>query len=209
MQNAFFCDKILKNIYIKERNVTMSIVLASKSPRRKELLGLLDLDFKVITADIDETINPSLPVNDEIARLSFEKASAVSKIAEKNSVIISADTVVVFNERVMGKPKDAADAEDMLCNLSGNTHSVITAVTVMNGDKVLTKTVNTSVTFRKLSAGEIRDYIATGEPFDKAGGYGIQGRASKFVSRIDGDYFSVVGLPVCTLSEMLKNFNID
>ena len=81
MQNAFFCDKILKNIYIKERNVTMSIVLASKSPRRKELLGLLDLDFKVITADIDETINPSLPVNDEIARLSFEKASAVSKIA--------------------------------------------------------------------------------------------------------------------------------
>lgn len=186
----------------------MKIILASKSPRRKELLGLLDLDFEIITADIDETIDPSLPIADEVARLSYEKALAVTKQTSGNDIIISADTVVECNGMVMGKPKDETDAKNMLLRLSGNTHNVLTGVTVMQGENIITKTVKTAVTFRKISYDEISDYIASKEPMDKAGAYGIQGRASKFVSHINGDYFNVVGLPICTLSEMLKEFNI-
>ena len=186
----------------------MKIVLASKSPRRKELLSLLDLDFQIITADIDETIDNTLPVSDEVARLSLEKAKAVATALTLDTVIISADTVVELDGCVMGKPKDEADAFNMLKSLSGNTHRVLTGVTVMCGDKVLTQIVTTAVTFRTLSDDEIFAYIKTLEPMDKAGAYGIQGRASKFVSRIEGDYFNVVGLPVCTLSTMLKVFSI-
>ncbi len=187
----------------------MKIVLASKSPRRKELLTLLDLGFEIISADIDETMDPTLPVCDEVARLSLEKAKATALQTDSDTVIISADTVVELDGKVMGKPKDDADAQKMLCNLSGNTHNVLTAVTVMCGEKIETRVVTTAVTFRKLTTREISDYIATREPMDKAGAYGIQGRGSKFVSGIVGDYFNVVGLPVCTLSEMLKDFNIN
>lgn len=187
----------------------MKVILASKSPRRKELLGLLDLDFEIITADTDEIINPDVPVCDEVARLSLQKAQAVSRLAKYDDVIISADTVVELDGKVFGKPKTEEQAAIMLKTLSNNTHRVFTGVTVMQSEKVETRVVTTEVTFRAVSEKEIFDYIATGEPMDKAGAYGIQGRASKFVSRIDGDYFSVVGLPVCTLSEMLKNFKID
>lgn len=185
----------------------MKIVLASKSPRRKELLSLLDLDFKIMTADIDETMNSSLPVTDEVARLSFEKASAVALLVDKDNVIISADTVVELGGIVMGKPKDTIDAAHMLKSLSGKSHNVLTGVTVMQGNKHITKTVTTTVNFRELSDDEINAYIETREPMDKAGAYGIQGRASKFVSGIVGDYFNVVGLPLCTLSLMLKELN--
>lgn len=187
----------------------MKVILASKSPRRKELLGLLDLDFEILTADTDETINPDVPVCDEVARLSLQKAQAVSRLAKYDDVIISADTVVELDSKVFGKPKTEVQAALMLKTLSNNTHRVLTGVTVMQGEKVETRVVTTAVTFRDVSEKEIFDYIATGEPMDKAGAYGIQGRASRFVSRIDGDCFSVVGLPVCTLSEMLKNFKID
>ncbi len=187
----------------------MNIVLASKSPRRKELLSLLDLDFEIITADIDETMNPSLAVTDEVARISYEKALAVANNTYGNTVIISADTVVEFNGRVMGKPKDKLDAFNMLKSLSGNTHKVHTAVTVLSGDKHETRVITTAVTFRDITDEEITAYIKTGEPMDKAGSYGIQGRGSKFVSKIVGDYFNVVGLPVCELSLMLKNFDIN
>ena len=187
----------------------MKIILASKSPRRKELLELLNVDFEIISADIDETIDPTLPISDEIARLSFEKACEVAKHISDDAVIISADTIVELNGKVMGKPKDELDAAKMLKSLSGNTHNVLTAVTVMRGKKHNTQVVTTAVTFRKLEDTEIFDYIKTKEPMDKAGGYGIQGIASKFVSRIDGDYYSVVGLPVCTLSVMLKDFDIN
>ncbi len=200
-------------LYIKYKlkwvNVCMNIVLASKSPRRKELLGLLDLDFQIITADIDETMNPSLPVADEVARLSFEKAAAIKPRVSDDTIIISADTVVELDEKVMGKPKDKIDAFNMLKSLSGNTHNVLSGVTVMQGDKHITKTVTTAVSFRTLTDEEINAYIETNEPMDKAGSYGIQGRGSKFVSGIVGDYFNVVGLPVCELSLMLKNFDIN
>ncbi len=187
----------------------MKIVLASKSPRRKELLGLLDLDFEIITADIDETMDSSLPVTDEVARLSYEKAAAIKSQVLDDTIIISADTVVELDGKVMGKPKDKTDAFNMLKSLSGNTHNVLSGVTVMQGDKRITKTITTAVTFRDISDKEIKTYIETNEPMDKAGAYGIQGRGSKFVSGIVGDYFNVVGLPVCELSLMLKNFDIN
>ena len=189
--------------------VSMNTVLASKSPRRKELLGLLDLDFEIITADIDETMDPALSVNEEVARLSYEKASAIKAKVSPDTVIISADTVVELNGRVMGKPKNEQDAFDMLKNLSGNNHNVLTGVTVIQGDKHITKVVTTKVYFRNITDDEILSYIETLEPMDKAGAYGIQGRASKFVQKIDGDYFNVVGLPVCELSLILKEFGIN
>ena len=187
----------------------MKIVLASKSPRRKELLGLLDLDFEIITADIDETMDPSLPVTNEVARISYQKAVAVASSLSDNSVIISADTIVELDGTLMGKPKDQIDAAHMLKSLSGKSHNVHTAVTVLKGDKHETRVVTTAVTFRDITDKEIAAYIDTLEPMDKAGAYGIQGRASKFVSGIVGDYFNVVGLPVCELSLMLKDFDIN
>ena len=185
----------------------MKIVLASKSPRRKELLSLLDLDFEIITADIDETMNPSLPVTDEVARISYEKAVAVASGLTPDTVIISADTIVELDGELMGKPTDEYDARQMLGSLSGKTHNVHTAVTVLRGDKHKTRVVTTAVTFRDITDEEITAYIYTLEPMDKAGAYGIQDRGSKFVSGINGDYFNVVGLPVCTLYTMLKDFD--
>ncbi len=187
----------------------MKIVLASKSPRRKELLSLLDLDFEIITADIDETMDPSLPVTDEVARISYQKAVAVADGLSDDTVIISADTIVELDGKLMGKPKDKTDALGMLKSLSGESHNVHTAVTVLRGDKHITRVVTTAVTFRDITDQEINAYIDTNEPMDKAGAYGIQGKASKFVSGIVGDYFNVVGLPVCELSLMLKNFDIN
>ena len=186
----------------------MNIVLASKSPRRKELLSLLDLDFQIITADIDETMDSSLPVSDEVSRLSRDKAAAIRPQVSADTIIISADTVVELDGVVMGKPKDKTDAFNMLKSLSGNTHNVLSGVTVMQGDRAISKTVITEVHFRPLTDAEITEYINTNEPMDKAGAYGIQGRGSKFVSGIVGDYFNVVGLPVCTLSLILKEFGI-
>ena len=187
----------------------MKIVLASKSPRRKELLGLLDLDFEIITADIDETMDPSLPVTDEVARISYEKALAAAKGLDSDTVIISADTIVELGGCLMGKPKDEHDAANMLRDLSGKSHNVHTAVTVLQGGTHETRVVTTAVTFRDITKEEIAAYIKTMEPMDKAGAYGIQGRASKFVSKINGDYFNVVGLPVCELGLILKQFDIN
>lgn len=199
-------------LYIKYNlkwvNVCMDIVLASKSPRRKELLRLLDLDFQIITADIDETMDPSLPVTDEVARLSYDKAAAIKPQVSDDTIIISADTIVELDGKIMGKPKDKNDAFNMLKNLSGNTHNVLSGITVMQGEKNISKTVITEVHFRTLTDEEINAYIDTNEPMDKAGAYGIQGRGSKFVEKINGDYFNVVGLPICTLSLMLKEFDI-
>jgi len=187
----------------------MAIVLASKSPRRRELLELLGLSFTVCTADIDETIDAAKPITDEIVRLSREKAQAVASMVEGDDVIISADTVVVLGNTVMGKPKDSAEAREMLLALSDNTHSVITAVTVMCGDKIRTEAVTTKIVFRGLTEQEIDAYVASKSPLDKAGAYGIQEKAAAFVKEIHGDYFSVVGLPVCTLVELLRDFGIN
>ena len=186
----------------------MGIILASKSPRRKELLNLLGIDFTVMTENIDETIDERLPVVDEIKRLSLNKAKAVADSLKSDDIIISADTVVVLGNRVFGKPADKGEAINMLKTLSGRTHTVITAVTVMCRDKCDTRAEITDVTFRNLSDREIEAYIDTGDPFDKAGGYAIQGASCIFITGISGDHFNVYGLPVSMLAQMLRGFGV-
>ena len=180
----------------------MQLILASASPRRKELLGLYGIPFTVRAADIDETMDPDKPPFDEVARLSREKALAVSR--EPEDVVVAADTIVVCGGTVLGKPKDEAQAIEMLGLLSGRTHQVMTGCTVLRGQKDETFTEVTDIHFRPLSPGEIRRYVATGEPMDKAGAYGIQGGAALFCQRMEGDYYNVMGLPVCALGQVLK-----
>lgn len=180
----------------------MQLILASGSPRRKELLGLFGIPFTVRAADIDETMNPAGNPFDEVARLSREKALAVPR--GEDDVVIAADTIVVCNDRVLGKPKSEAQAAEMLTMLSGQAHQVMTGCTLLRGDRQQTFTEVTDLHFRPLSQGEIRRYVATGEPMDKAGAYGIQGGAALFCTRMEGDYYNVMGLPVCRLWQSLR-----
>ena len=180
----------------------MQLILASQSPRRKELLGLFRIPFTVQVADIDETFDLTLSPFDEVARVSRLKAEAIPYTDE--DVVIAADTVVVCDGRILGKPADEADAFRMLRLLSGKDHQVMTGLTVLRGDTATVCTEVTDIHFRKLSDEEIWAYIRTGEPMDKAGSYGIQGGAALFAEKIVGDYFNVVGLPVCRLGQILK-----
>lgn len=180
----------------------MQLILASGSPRRKELLGLFGIPFTVRAADIDETMNPAGNPFDEVARLSREKALAVPR--GEDDVVIAADTIVVCNGRVLGKPKSEAQAAEMLTMLSGQAHQVMTGCTLLRGDRQQTFTEVTDLHFRPLSQGEIRRYVAAGEPMDKAGAYGIQGGAALFCTRMEGDYYNVMGLPVCRLWQSLR-----
>jgi len=184
----------------------MKLILASQSPRRRELLARLGLRFTVEVPEIDETMDPSRPAGDEVARLSRRKAGAVP--AGPDDVVIAADTVVVLDGKVLGKPKDGADAERMLRALSGRTHQVLTGLTVRRAASERTRTVATDVRFRELSGREIAAYAATGEPLDKAGAYGAQGLGAIFIERLEGDYFNVVGLPLCPLAGMLREAGV-
>ena len=183
----------------------MSIILASASPRRKELLGLFRVPFEIRVADIDETMNPNKAPFDEVARVSRLKALAVSR--EEDDTVIAADTIVVCEGRVLGKPKDQQEACEMLRLLSGRDHQVMTGVTVVKGQQAETFTEVTDLHFRPLSEEEIEAYVATGEPMDKAGSYGIQGGAALFCTRMVGDYYNVMGLPVCRLGEVLRRMD--
>ncbi len=180
----------------------MELILASQSPRRKELLGLFHIPFVVRVADIDEGMDLSQPVENEVARVSRLKAEAIGR--KPDDVVVAADTVVVCDGQVLGKPKDEADAYRMLRLLSGRDHQVMTGLTVLRGDIAVVHTEITDIHFRKLTDKQINDYIRTNEPMDKAGSYGIQGGAALFVEGIRGDYFNVVGLPVCKLGEILE-----
>ena len=180
----------------------MQLILASQSPRRKELLGLFHIPFTVKVADIDEAMDPARSPAQEVARVSRAKAEAIEGHA--GDVIIAADTIVVLADQVLGKPKNEADAIAMLTALSGRDHQVMTGVTVLRGNKVLTHTEITDIHFRPLSQKEIEAYVATGEPMDKAGSYGIQGGAALFAEKMHGDYYNVMGLPVCRLWQMLQ-----
>ena len=180
----------------------MSLILASASPRRKELLSLFGVPFSIRAADIDETMDPGKAPFDEVARVSRLKALATVRSDE--DVVIAADTIVVCAGQVLGKPKDAADACRMLRLLSGRDHQVMTGVTVLRGSEAVTFTEVTDLHFRELSEKEIARYVATGEPMDKAGSYGIQGGAALFCTGMNGDYYNVMGLPVCALGEVLK-----
>lgn len=180
----------------------MRLILASGSPRRKELLGLFGVPFTVHPADIDETMDPAWSAFDEVARLSREKALAVPR--EKGDLVIAADTIVVCEGKVLGKPHTTVEAREMLTLLSGRDHQVMTGCTVLRGSIAETFTEVTDLHFRPLSRKEIDRYIATGEPMDKAGAYGIQGGAALFCERMVGDYYNVMGLPVCRLGQVLR-----
>ena len=180
----------------------MNVILASQSPRRKELLGLFHIPFTVRVADVDETLIPGAAAEAEVARLSRLKALAVERGAD--DVVIAADTIVVCDGKILGKPKSADDAKAMLRLLSGRDHQVMSGMTVLRGDIATVVTEITNLHFRHLSEKEIEDYVASGEPMDKAGAYGIQGGAALFCQKLNGDYYNVVGLPVCRLAEILK-----
>ncbi|MGN1329661.1 MAG: Maf family protein [Eubacterium sp.] len=178
------------------------IILASKSPRRKELLSIITEDFVIKTANVDETLPESISPDKAVEYLSKIKAEPFKN---KKDTVIGADTVVAIDGKILGKPKDKADAFSMLRILSGKEHSVFTGVTVIKNNKSKTFSVETRVKFFELTDEEINTYISTGEPFDKAGAYGIQGKGSLLVEKIDGDYFNVVGLPVSKLAKALNN----
>ncbi len=181
------------------------IVLASQSPRRRELLARVVPEFTVCPADVDETMQPGQTPRQAVAALAQRKARAVlMQQTEPQALVIAADTIVVCDEVILGKPEDEADAVRMLRMLSDRTHQVMTAVCVRTAEKEETQVSVTDVTFRALHPGEAEAYAAGGEPLDKAGAYGIQGQGGLFVSRIDGDYYGVMGLPICMLGEMLR-----
>lgn len=189
----------------------MDIILASASPRRKEILGNTNLKFEVIKSDIDEVILPEESPCQVVMRLAYEKSMDIS-YNNKNKLIIGADTIVCLDNIILGKPKDKLDAIEMIKKLSGRTHQVITGISLINLDsnKKIIDYVVSNVKFKKLSHEDIMDYIQTNESLDKAGAYGIQGYGALLVEEIKGDYFNIVGLPISKLSDLLKkHFSIN
>lgn len=180
----------------------MQLILASQSPRRRQLMGLFRVPFTVRAPDIDEHMDPNLSPYDEVARVSRLKAEATPR--GDDDTVIAADTIVVCQGKVLGKPRDEAGAAEMLSLLSGRDHQVMTGLTVLRGTRVETCTEVTDIHFRPLTDKEIHAYIATGEPMDKAGAYGIQGGAALFAEKMVGDYYNVMGLPVCRLGQILR-----
>ena len=180
----------------------MNLILASASPRRQELLKLFGIPFTVKVADIDETMDLTKAPFDEVARVSRLKAQAIAR--ETGDVIIAADTIVVCEDQVLGKPHSEEEAFEMLRLLSGRDHQVMTGCTILRNEACETFTEVTDLHFRPLRESEIARYVASGEPMDKAGSYGIQGGAALFCERMVGDYYNVMGLPVCRLGEVLR-----
>lgn len=187
-------------------------VLASASPRRKEILDILGIDFEIIKSDADETtVDKTVPPQLYVQELALLKGADVAK-GLKNKIVISADTIVCHQGEILGKPADEDDAFCMLSKLSDNEHTVYTGVCIMNSDNAQTvcQTCSTKVKFKKLTPEKIRAYIRTGEPMDKAGAYAVQGLGATLIEKIDGDYFNVVGLPLeVTASILEKEFNIE
>lgn len=187
----------------------MSIVLASGSPRRRELLQMLGVpDLKICPAVGEEKTAPDLGPGETVCALSRAKAEEVAAKFGSDDVIIAADTIVWCDGKVFGKPHTEENAEKMLSALSGRAHEVYTGITVIKGEKIISEAECTRVRFRPLEKDEITAYIASGEPMDKAGAYGIQGKASLFAEGIEGDYFNVMGLPLCRLGQMLKTIGV-
>ena len=189
----------------------MKLILASGSPRRRELMEMLcPENLEIVPAVGEEAADPALPPDELVKALSRAKAAEVrSRCAAPDDAVIGADTVVALDGAVLGKPRDKADARRMLRALSGRTHTVYTGVTVLRGAQSLSHAERTEVRFRALSDEEIERYIATGEPMDKAGAYGAQGYASLFVEHLDGDFFNVMGLPLCALGKLLKQLGVN
>ena len=185
------------------------IILASSSPRRKELLRLLGLNFEVDPGNYEERMDLNVPPRTLARFLSRKKADAVAA-KYRDAIVIAADTFILFRGRLMGKPHTEQEASRMLEALNGKTHSVITGFTVIDTTtgKRVSKSVETKVSFKRLAAAEIESYVKTGEPLDKAGAYAIQGLGSVIVRKIDGDYFNVIGLPLSSFADALKKFGV-
>ncbi|MBW4084721.1 nucleoside triphosphate pyrophosphatase [Paenibacillus sp. S150] len=195
-----------------EHDNSRLIILASGSPRRRELLALLGLPFEVISSDADETTPPGLAPDDIVRSLALRKAEAVlSAAGGRAAVIVGSDTIVVLDGKVLGKPADPDDSRAMLQLLQGRTHQVYTGVACIGlpEGKTLVEHRVTSVALRAMGSDEISAYIATGEPADKAGSYAIQGLGATLVERIEGCYFNVVGLPLSLLGKMLSDFGVS
>ncbi len=187
----------------------MALILASQSPRRQELLRLMGLnDFRILVPEADETCHAGLTPQETVEYISRVKALAAKPLVSEEDIVITADTMVFLDDRRLGKPKDEEDALRMLTALQGRDHVVSTGVTVLQGERILTASEVTKVTFRTASESELRGYIATKEPMDKAGAYGAQGMGALLVERMEGDFFNVMGLPVMRLSRMLQEFGI-
>ena len=189
----------------------MKIILASKSPRRKEILETMGVQFEIDVADVDESVDACLSPVEAVCEISKRKAEKVSERHGEDEIVISADTVVVIDGKIIGKPKDKEDAFCILKNLSGRTHEVYTGFTVCGNGKTKTDFEVTKVHFKELCDDDIRRYIATGEPMDKAGAYGIQQKGNLFVDYIHGDYYNVVGFPIskiCVTIQELFGINL-
>lgn len=188
------------------------LILASGSPRRRELLHQLELEFQVITSDVEEHVDPTLTPDQVVQALALQKAKAVSHDQEAGTVTVGADTVVVLDGEILGKPKDQADAHAMLTRLSGRSHEVYTGIAIVmkgsEGTKTWTRARRTEVWMRELSDAKRTWYIETGEPMDKAGSYGIQGYGATLVDRIEGCYFNVVGFPLALFDEMMEEIGL-
>ena len=187
-----------------------SLILASSSPRRRDLLLQIGVDFTVSPADVNESMLPGELPEDYAVRVAFDKARTAAKKAGQG-IVVAADTIVVFGDIILGKPANSQDAKRMLEMLSGNVHRVITGLAVMDAATGVasSRTSITNVWFRDLEADEVMRYVLSGEPLDKAGGYGIQGKGALLVARIDGCYYNVVGLPLGLLDETLRQFGIN
>jgi septum formation protein len=179
-----------------------TLVLASASPRRAELLRAAGFDFIIRSADVDESVRAGESARDYVLRLAVDKATAVPR--GSGEVVLAADTTVVVDDDILGKPVDDLDAARMLRRLAGRSHQVLTGVCILRRDEVTTQVAATEVEFVPMHEDEIAWYVATGEPMDKAGAYGIQGRCSRFISRVNGSYANVVGLPLALVYDMLK-----
>lgn len=192
--------------------IERKIVLASKSPRRRELLSAFVPDLEIMVDSSDEVVEEGLSPEETVKRLALKKAENVASMADGSAIIIAADTVVFIDGEILGKPATYDEAASMLYKLSGREHFVCTGFSVIDNQtkKTICDFERTVVRFKTLSDSEIEKYVETGEPMDKAGAYGIQGIGSVFVEGIQGDYFNVVGLPLCSLAKMLKNeFEIE
>jgi len=187
-----------------------TIIIASSSPRRKEILEKTGLPFIIDPSNSDEDMTQNLEPKDLAKALSLAKAKDVAK-RHKNAIVIGADSIITLNGKVLGKPHTEERAIEMLTELSGSIHSAITGYTIIDTDsgKIVSDAVETKIYFRKLTQDEIKNYVATGKPLDKAGAYAIQGKGALFVEKIEGDYYNIMGLPLSAVVEKLKEFKLQ
>lgn len=183
----------------------MAVILASQSPRRQELLRKIVPEFQVMPADIDETVSEGLTPSDYVQEMAYKKATSILEIYPE-ATVIGCDTVVVLGDKILGKPKDREEAKQMLMSYSDQTHQVLTGLAILSKEKEVVRLSSAEVTFYPLDEKQVEAYVASDEPMDKSGAYGIQGGASIFVREVRGDFYAIVGFPVGLVNQLLKDF---